>query len=191
MHTPYVGEVRVFPGEAVPDGWLACDGQALSSTEYPELFAALGDRYGRQGNEFCLPDLRGRAVMGAGQGNGLSLRTLGEATGLPAVALDVRHLPRHKHHVYGRVTDVTSTGTARKPLSVPQQPGEHWLVQDSSKRDVTGGLGALAKSAASMPESSETTGAAGGTADGSAQPHENRQPYLGLRFCIAWRGQPA
>src|SRR5690554_4085257 len=168
MHTPYVGEVRVFPGEAVPDGWLACDGQALSSTEYPELFAALGDRYGRQGNEFCLPDLRGRAVMGAGQGNGLSPRTLGDTVGVPVVTLDVRHLPRHKHQVYGCQADGAANGRVRKPLYLPQQPGERWLVQDSSKRDVAGGLSSLATSGASMSgvsmsEPSPATGAAGGT----------------------------
>src|SRR5690554_5988507 len=131
MHKPYIGEVRVFPGESVPDGWLPCDGQVLSSKEYPELFAVLGKRYGgNQGTEFCLPDLRTRAVMGTGQGKGLSLRSLGEATGVPAVTLEVRHLPRHKHPVYGSTTDASAAGRTRTPLTLPQQPGEHWLVQD-------------------------------------------------------------
>jgi len=41
-----VGETRMsyVPGE--PEGWLLADGRAVSRTEYPALFAAIGIIYG-------------------------------------------------------------------------------------------------------------------------------------------------
>lgn len=39
----------------VPNGWLECNGQPLSTTEYPELFAAIGYTYGGSGGTFNLP----------------------------------------------------------------------------------------------------------------------------------------
>lgn len=45
-------------------GWMACDGRALSSYEYPELFAVLGYTYGGSGDHFCIPDYRGSFLRG-------------------------------------------------------------------------------------------------------------------------------
>ena len=52
----------------VPAGWLLCDGRALKSTEYPELYEAIGTLWGNgssgagagSGTDFNLPDLRVR-----------------------------------------------------------------------------------------------------------------------------------
>lgn len=44
-HSAYVGEVRLFRG-ATPDGWLECDGSAVSRTRYWRLFDAIGTTEG-------------------------------------------------------------------------------------------------------------------------------------------------
>jgi microcystin-dependent protein len=61
---------------SAPDGWLLCDGRALKSTEYPDLFAAIGILWGDgssgagagSGTDFNLPDLRGEFIRGADAG---------------------------------------------------------------------------------------------------------------------------
>lgn len=60
------GIIAWFPGTAVPDGWLLCNGANVSRTTYANLFAAIGTKYG-SGNgstTFTLPNLSGRFVEG-------------------------------------------------------------------------------------------------------------------------------
>ncbi len=38
--------------------WLRCDGRLVASTQYPELFNAIGTTFGGDGLAFRLPDLR-------------------------------------------------------------------------------------------------------------------------------------
>jgi microcystin-dependent protein len=70
------GTVIAFAGEAVPPGWLVCDGRALSSADYPELFAAIRTAWGNgtsdtdPATDFNLPDLRGRFLRGLDDGAG-------------------------------------------------------------------------------------------------------------------------
>lgn len=62
---PYVGEIRRFPYASIPSGWLACDGQLLSVSDYTELFSLLAMSYGGNGSTtFALPDLRGKVPAG-------------------------------------------------------------------------------------------------------------------------------
>jgi microcystin-dependent protein len=79
----YVGELRLFAGNYVPTGWLACRGGELDREHYDELADEIGDNFGRSpygGVE--LPDLRGRALLGkktpSGQG-GRPIGTTGKA----------------------------------------------------------------------------------------------------------------
>jgi microcystin-dependent protein len=60
------------------EGWLLCDGSEVSRTTYANLFAQIGTRYGA-GNgttTFALPDCRGRSIIGAGSGTGLTTRDI-------------------------------------------------------------------------------------------------------------------
>ena len=71
-----VGTVVDFTAASIPDGWLLCDGQAVSRSGYSELFTAIGTSYGA-GNgttTFNVPDLRQKYTMGvAASGTGNSL----------------------------------------------------------------------------------------------------------------------
>lgn len=71
----FAGEVRVFAGaEAnIPEGWLPCNGAAISRTTYSRLFGVIGTAYG-SGNgstTFNLPDLRGEFIRGLDNGRGV------------------------------------------------------------------------------------------------------------------------
>lgn len=74
------GQVAYFAQATAPDGYLRANGAAVSRTAYPELFAAIGTRYGA-GNgvtTFNLPDGRGVFPRGLDDGRGLDpLRVLG------------------------------------------------------------------------------------------------------------------
>lgn len=83
---PRAGTVIAFAGAAEPDGWLICNGQALSSATYPELYAALGTTFGNGssgingggGKNFNVPDLRGEFVRGLDDSRNLDPgRTIG------------------------------------------------------------------------------------------------------------------
>lgn len=53
------GEVRMLAGDNMPvSGWLSCDGQTVSKSDYSDLFNVLGFKYGGDGSStFGIPDL--------------------------------------------------------------------------------------------------------------------------------------
>jgi hypothetical protein len=63
-----VGSVVAYAGPTAPDGWLLCDGTAVSSQDFPDLFAVIGNAHGdgddNEGPLFNLPDYRGRFLRG-------------------------------------------------------------------------------------------------------------------------------
>lgn len=61
-----VGQVCFFGMATAPDGFLYCDGSAISRTTYASLFTAIGTLYGTGDGSttFNLPDLRGEFIRG-------------------------------------------------------------------------------------------------------------------------------
>lgn len=62
------GVILPFGGSTVPEGFLLCNGAAISRTTYAKLFAAIGTLYGAGdgATTFNLPDMRDRFAEGAG-----------------------------------------------------------------------------------------------------------------------------
>ncbi|WP_299002146.1 tail fiber protein [uncultured Shewanella sp.] len=67
------GSIIMWSGSAIPSGWTLCNGQ--NST----------------------PDLRGRFIIGAGQGDGLTNRPLNQVSGSEQISLQVENIPSHNH----------------------------------------------------------------------------------------------
>ena len=61
------GVVQAFAGSATPQGWLLCDGSAVSRTTYAALFAVIGTTYGAGNGSttFTLPNLVDKFVEGS------------------------------------------------------------------------------------------------------------------------------
>ena len=79
----YLGEILTVGFNFCPRGTLEADGRLLPISQNTALFSLLGTMYGGDGRTtFALPDLRGRVVVGAGQGPGLTERRLGERGGV-------------------------------------------------------------------------------------------------------------
>ena len=73
-----VATILPFAGVSAPDGFMLCDGAELLASENADLFSAIGTTYGvgQAPGSFKLPDFRGRAPIGAGQGDGLTDRVI-------------------------------------------------------------------------------------------------------------------
>ena len=88
-----VGTINAYGGITAPDGWLLCQGQALSRTDYADLFAVIGTSFGSGDGSttFNAPDFRGEFLRGAGtnshsgQGNGGSVGQHQDATQVSGV----------------------------------------------------------------------------------------------------------
>ena len=79
-------------------GFLPANGQLLSISQNSALFALLGTTYGGDGQTtFALPDLRGRAIIGAGTNRQGVNYPLGQQAGSPSVTLTSDNLPAHVH----------------------------------------------------------------------------------------------
>lgn len=96
--SPLAGDIEMTIAATAPPGWLFLQGQTLTdaATNYPALWAAASPVF-RSGGNLILPDLRGRAPIGAGQGTGLTLRNLGDITGAESVAITEAQMPTHNH----------------------------------------------------------------------------------------------
>lgn len=66
------GLIMAYGGSSAPQGWLMCDGTAVSRTTYAALFAAIGTAFGSGdgSSTFNLPDFRGRFLRGRDGGVG-------------------------------------------------------------------------------------------------------------------------
>jgi len=87
------GSIICFSGAIVPQGWLFCNGQAISRTTYHKLFNTIGTTYGEgdASTTFNLPNLQDRFPRGRGSGN------LGVIGGSDSVTLTGDKIPSHTH----------------------------------------------------------------------------------------------
>ncbi len=94
----FIGQVAASATNFASGGFMYAEGQLLSIDQYTNLYSVIGTTYGGDGQQtFALPDLRGRTIIGAGQGNGLTRRTLGEVVGSDTFTLTESQMPIHTH----------------------------------------------------------------------------------------------
>lgn len=85
-----IGKIDWFAGPPsnVPDGWLVCDGSAVSRTDHADLFGQIGTRWGAGDGSttFNVPDLRDRTLIGS-EGS----LTVGDTGGSTSTSSDGGH----------------------------------------------------------------------------------------------------
>lgn len=66
------GEVTMFAGlrQEIPSDWLVCDGASYDPAEWPALFESVGYSWGRSGDNFRVPDMRGMFARGVDESSG-------------------------------------------------------------------------------------------------------------------------
>lgn len=82
-----IGDVKTSVISSNHGDWLLCNGQAVSRTEYPNLFALIGTNFGTGDGSttFNLPDYRGKFLRGLGGNSANDIYTT-QAEGLPNIA---------------------------------------------------------------------------------------------------------
>jgi len=170
----FIGEVRIFAGTFAPRGWAFCDGQLLPISTNQALFSLLGTTYGGDGrSSFALPNLNGKAPIGAGQGPRLTPRYLGESGGQDKVLLQQTELPAHSHTATGgtiAIPGFVGTGNSDTPENTfPAASTKSYSATTSGTMNTVAGTVQL-------------------NATGGNQPHNNLQPYLVVRYIIALQG---
>ena len=170
MSEPFLAEIHIFPFNFAPFHWAFCNGQIMSIQQNTALFSLLGTTYGGNGQtNFALPNLQGRAAMHSGQGPGLSDRFLGEQAGAETHTLTTAEMPVHDH----------GGGAGAGSLQCSTGPG------------TSNAANARFPGVTTRPLYADTPTGAGGSlaiSTGGNQPHENRQPFLTMSFCIALQG---
>jgi microcystin-dependent protein len=165
---PFIGEVVCGGWDFCPVGWAECNGQLMAISQNTALFALLQSTYvgGNGMTTFALPNIQGRTLLGVGEGPGLTPKVLGEQGGEEQVTLMPSQMPAHSHGV-----------PAHNGAERAATPRDRLLGQAPASAPV---YTAAAPDTAMHP-------AALGVAGGS-QPHNNLQPYLVLKCCIATQG---
>ena len=167
MAEPYVGQIVAVGFNFAPRGWALCHGQLLPISNYSALFALIGTIYGGDGQQtFAVPDLRGRAAVHQGTGQGLTNRVMGEKSGTETVTLPTQQIPPHGHSIAASTSAGTQAGPAGGVLAAASLRGAN---DYAATANVTLALGSL-------------------QAVGGSQPHANMQPSATVNFIIALEG---
>lgn len=139
-----IGEVGLFSQDFHGDGtWLPADGALLPISQFSTLFSIIGTTYGGDGIQtFALPDLVGRTIVGAGQGQGLGTVVLGERLGTDFLTLSENQMPAHDHALpTGGATDIAG---GSQPVGNRQASlGLNYMVAIEGVVPATGGNGAV------------------------------------------------
>ena len=154
------GVLIPFAGTSAPDGWLLCDGSAISRSTYSGLYTVIATNYGSGDGSttFNLPDLRGRTALGLDNMGGVSANRvtndnadiIGGVDGEEVHLLTIDEVPSHNHSYQG----------ARSVSGSPHRTS----MQGSSGNNQT-----------------NSTDLSGGD-----QPHNNMPPYMALSYIIKY-----
>ena len=166
---PFIGEVTLFAGNFAPRGWALCNGQLLAISQNTALFSILGTTYGGDGRTtFALPDLRGRSIVGAGRGPGLSDIRLGQKGGQEYVTLTTMNLPSHTHSALSQIPGFQVDS---------ETEGEEFTKGNNSFLSVGNSSNTTLNSAKIQINNT-----------GGQQSFYNRNPFLSMNYIIALQG---
>ncbi len=169
-----VGTIILWSGDEAPDDWALCNGQVVNGVQ--------------------TPDLRGRFVLGLGQGPGLTERRIGDRGGFEQHALVAAELPAHEHTFPATVAYATSSGGAHQhslwteatqrtgPPSIPREGERYWDPRLLAHVPVgnTTRPGGLHSHVFDIP-GTETS------LQGEGAPHPNMPPFFALAYIMRVR----
>ena len=106
------GEIKMWAGDTIPEGWLLCDGSEVSKTDYPELYKAIGDLWGvpNSSSNFKLPNLAGKVPVGYNSAD-TDFDMVGKTGGKKTHTLTVDEMPAHTHSRNYYSADWCANGT--------------------------------------------------------------------------------
>jgi microcystin-dependent protein len=188
------GSLLPFAGSSAPDGFLLCDGSAVSRSTYSALFSAIGEAYGvgDGSTTFNLPDLRGRIPVGkddmggaaasrlTSAGSGVDGSTLGADGGAETHQLTEDEMPSHTHTQNAHThTQNAHAHTAKIPSSGFSNA---YNVNYVGGSNIGGYNGSAINSATATNQNTTATNQDTGNDD----EHNNVQPSLVVNYLIRY-----
>ena len=175
MSDAFVGEIRPWAINFIPEGWLLCDGRTLPIAQNQALYSLLGNQYGPvTATTFVLPNLCGRVTIGYGTSSAGTTYIVGKASGTETVTLTTSNMPAHTHTMYADQTDAAGG-----------LPNNNYLakVQTAASGGTAISLYAAKGSNPTVPLSPTSIDSSGG-----GVPYPNMQPFLTMQYAICTIG---
>lgn len=157
------GTIAFWEGTTPPSGWAICDG--LNNT----------------------PDLRGRFVLGAGQGEGLTNRPFDTKGGTENETLTIEQIPSHNHILHiGSRTVTTSINGEHKHNYTNINTGSYECDPDYNEERCSNSTSNKSTTTSGDHNHSFTIdyGTITSTNNGSGSSHNNMPPFFTLNYIM-------
>ena len=199
-----VGSIVPYPGSVLPEGFLVCDGSAVSRDDYSDLFEIIGTTYGSGDGSttFNLPNLSGRVALGSS-----SNYALASAGGEETHTLVDEELAEHSHGIPPHGHENTISAKTPALTHSITQPMYRYNVLNGGLNGATGGgtynaynsttSAAMSRTGNLSVDAHDATACtmSGGVqncpafdtdAVGQDQAHDNMMPYLAVMYIIRY-----
>lgn len=198
-----IGSIIPYTKSVVPEGYLVCDGSAISRSEYAGLFAVIGTVYGPGdgSSTFNLPNLSGCVAIGSS-----SRYSIGVGGGEETHSLIIDEMPSHLHSIpaHGHANNIILK-TPQLNHTITTQPAFTYSQMTSAAARGIIGSGANHFTSTKSASMSRATNVAiadhpatdcvmsGGVTDcpafetettGNGDAHNNMMPYIALVYLI-------
>lgn len=189
------GVIMDYAGAAAPSGWVFADGATYDGTNpiYARLFAAIGLTYGGTGNNFQVPNTKGRVRVGVDAAQS-EFNVLGETGGAKTHALTTGEMPVHSHGVTdaGHTHPVTiNDNTTDRVTRITSAGGLNYVALVDSDgngvADINAGAGMLVNYEDGHGHTGSTSTSGSGITiqnQGGGGAHNNLQPYIAVHQII-------
>jgi microcystin-dependent protein len=93
-----IGEIKMYAGSNAPQGFVFCNGQLVTATDYPDYVDTVGAVYGGDGVTTAgIPDFRGRVPVGTGTNGEFSYVDPGQKFGTEFRTPYINTTATHQH----------------------------------------------------------------------------------------------
>lgn len=195
-----VGAVYMFAGSVAPQGFLLCDGSAVSRTTYADLFNLIDTTYGDGDGEttFNLPNLSGKVILGSSESY-----PLGTTGGEETHVLTSGEIPSHNHEVpqHGHSNDISAktpvlTHSVTQPAFTYAGTGGTKASRVTGRAAIAGTSTVAATRSANVVMANHAAAACSTTGSvtdcaafdtetsGGGIAHDNMQPFIAINYII-------
>lgn len=163
----------------IPNGWLICDGSAISRSTYATLWSVIGTLHGAGNGSttFNLPNYKGRVLVGLDSGQ-TEFNAPGKQGGAKTVTLTQTEMPSHDHGNTGNGGSHTHTLPIQY-VDTSTNTGSLHRVTDINNS--TGGTGTTANATVPGTGSDHSHNI---PSQGGGGAHNNLQPFATTIFLI-------
>lgn len=197
-----IGSIKIHAVSSIPEGYLVCDGTAVSRSVYADLFDVIGTTYGPGDgiNTFNVPNLMGSVAIGPN-----SSHLLGAYGGEATTTLTDSEIPSHTHTIGVHTHEHTIVAKTPSLSHSITQPAFNYNRVNTAK-DITSGSGSYLKTgrggatnmtrttnlaisnhpatACTMSGSITDCPAFDTESTGNSDAHNNMMPYIALVYLI-------